>query len=72
MSEQKKRWISPAPKQCDLCGVTIGFTFVDGNTLFGSWANMCPDCHRTYGKGLGTGRGQRYELINGEWLKVAG
>jgi hypothetical protein len=39
---------------------------------------MCPTCHDLYGKGLGTGCGQRYQLtdVSGgdddQWLKTGG
>jgi hypothetical protein len=34
----------------------------DGATTHGPWANMCEDCFRKYGVGLGTGRGQKLVL----------
>jgi len=50
------------PKQCDICECSLlGRAYVDGVTLLGPWANMCLECHRTCGCGLGTGFGQRYE-----------
>jgi hypothetical protein len=36
----------------------------DGATTFGPWANMCEECFARFGRGLGTGKGQR--LIVGE------
>ncbi|GLY20025.1 hypothetical protein Kisp01_70390 [Kineosporia sp. NBRC 101677] len=36
----------------------------DGATTKGPWANMCEACFLDYGRGLGTGRGQR--LIVGD------
>lgn len=35
---------------------------VDGKTVHGPWANMCEECFRELGTGLGTGRGQRFIL----------
>lgn len=48
-------------KACDVCGRTVGTTFVDGKTRHGPWANMCESCHKVHGVGIGTGKGQRYE-----------
>ena len=31
----------------------------DGKTNHGPWANMCAECFRTHGVGLGTGLGQK-------------
>lgn len=39
---------------------------VDGKTVDGPWAYMCDGCHRRFGVGLGTGRGQRLVLPRGE------
>lgn len=78
---ENQYWVSPAPKQCDLVGVVSGGhdniavlgEFVDGRTMMGSWANMCATCHRRFGVGLGTGKGQRYERqFDGRWLKTEG
>lgn len=46
---------------CDICQAKNLDTFIDGNTKLGSWANMCPVCHKKYGFGLGTGVGQKYQ-----------
>jgi hypothetical protein len=48
---------------CDICGKSCPDYFVDGNTKLGGWANMCKSCHKQYGHGLGTGRGQAYQAI---------
>jgi hypothetical protein len=37
----------------------------DGATVMGPWANMCEDCFAQYGRGLGTGVGQRL-ILDGE------
>lgn len=57
-----KRWMGSWPSTCDLCNqiLTNYPTFIDGNTLRGHWALMCPPCHALYGTGLGTGKGQKY------------
>ena len=53
--------IKRVPK-CDTCGCNLqGKAFVDGKTVGGPWANMCLDCHRTYGLGVGVDLGQVYD-----------
>lgn len=56
-------WLGDAPKKCDMCGTDIDYAraFVDGKTVFGPWAIMCPTCHRDNGGRLGDGFGQCYE-----------
>ena len=56
------KWLSPAD-ECDLCGLPLEDYdhFVDGKTTMGPWALMCPLCHASYGKGIGTGLGQKYD-----------
>lgn len=52
------------PRACDLHaarGEEVPAT-VDGKTVYGPWAHMCDECHRLYGFGLGTGKGQRLIL----------
>jgi hypothetical protein len=39
---------------------------VDGKTRLGPWANMCEAHFAQYGVGLGTGKGQRLILAEGE------
>lgn len=68
-----KRWLSAAEK-CDVCNKPLkGFVkyFVDGKTIQGPWALMCPECHNEIGCGLGLGLGQKYDgttavLIEGD------
>ena len=50
--------VSRLPK-CDFCSATAQY---DGKTRMGPWANMCPMHFRTYGIGLGLGRGQKLVL----------
>ena len=65
-----KTWCGPVPATCDICGLPIKNVFIDGATCFGVWANMCPSCHTLDGRGLGIGRGQKYELAaDGMWHK---
>jgi hypothetical protein len=58
----EKKWMGAKPDSCDLCGhVLKSGQFIDGKTVHGPWAIMCPTCHLMYGVGLGTGLGQRYD-----------
>jgi hypothetical protein len=41
----------------------------DGATVYGPWANMCDPCHKRVGRGSGVGRGQKYALVDGKWVK---
>lgn len=62
------RWMGPIPTDCDVCKRPLkvcGDTFTDGKTIYGPWANMCPECHREVGCGTGVGRGQVYNLADG-------
>lgn len=47
--------VSKLPK-CDFCSAVALY---DGKTTMGPWANMCPRHFRTYGIGLGLGKGQK-------------
>ena len=75
---KRSQWLSPPPRQCDLCHSPITDVFVDGKTRSGPWGALCPRCHRAHGLGLGTGRGQKYKLTRDNetgkvyWIKVAG
>ncbi len=50
-NQSNKRLDSTLPNQVD--------ARYDGKTIYGSWANMCPEHFDLYGLGLGTGVGQR-------------
>ncbi len=54
---------------CDICKKEISGNFIDGKTILGPWAYMCPSCFKEYGIGLGTGKGQEF---NSERVKVKG
>lgn len=60
------------PQQCQLCGRKFedGYSYIDGKTAMGSWADMCGDCHKQFGCGLGVGKGQEYDWTSGK--KIAG
>lgn len=55
--------------KCDICKERNSEFFVDGATVFGPWALMCKDCFMDYGKGLGVGRGQKYDPETAEKLE---
>ena len=68
-----KRWLSPPPMNCDLCGNEITGKFYDAriprHRMFGC---VCSGCFALEGCSLGTGRGQEYTLKNGIWEKTGG
>ena len=59
---EKKYWCGSKPESCDICMSKISDMFIDGRTVYGPWANMCPACYQQVGVGLGTGKGQKYKL----------
>lgn len=68
-------WVGEAPKRCDfnLEDLEPIGEFIDGATVQGPWAIMCPTCHKRWGRGAGTGRGQRFtKQVDGRWLKTEG
>ena len=68
---QLSYWLSDPPINCDLCEKPITNVFIDGLTVHGPWAIMCPRCHIIHGKGLGLNKGQQYQLqADGQWLKL--
>jgi len=52
--------------KCDICDTRNLKVFIDGVTKSGTWANMCLSCHHEYGRGLGVGRGQSYQIHEGD------
>ena len=67
-------WHGQAPVKCQMRGEAILTKFVDGSTGSGGpWAIMCDECHKTFGVGLGIGRGQRFVMQgDGRFLKTEG
>jgi len=47
-------------KDCDFCDSKAGY---DGKTKLGAWAYMCKTHFNSLGIGLGTGKGQKLELV---------
>jgi hypothetical protein len=77
MNNKEKFWLGAVPCQCDICKSNIIDDFVDGRTIYGPWANMCPACFDQVGaykvQELGTGKGQWYhKQADGRFKKVAG
>ena len=58
----KNKWCSPV-NLCDCCSTKLADQpyFVDGRTVHGPWALLCPHCHVLHGVGLGLGKGQKYD-----------
>ena len=74
---EKRKVTKPVPAKCNICEKPIEGEhpyFVDGRTTQGSWANMCPDCFKSWGTGLGKGFGQKYmhQGLGEDWVKVEG
>lgn len=69
---KKVYWLSDVGVDDDF-NVPVVDTIIDGATVHGPWALMTPESHARYGRGLGTGLGQKYvKQDDGKWLKVEG
>jgi hypothetical protein len=66
---RKKMWMGVAPQICELCGNPLSQQFIDGRTKDGRWGILCAVCHSRAGCGLGTGKGQRYDLVTLEKIE---
>ena len=63
-----KKWLGKADN-CDLCkdSLTRFDVFYDARISGkNTWALMCKECFEWYGVGLGTGRGQEYDMATKE------
>jgi len=70
LKTRKADWIGARPVECDFCHEIIKDEwFVDGATRFGPWAIMCPECFAKNGRGIGPGRGQKYDARSGRKLE---
>jgi hypothetical protein len=38
----------------------------------GRWGMLCTKCHSAFGTGLGTGKGQLYQLNGNHWERMEG
>lgn len=65
-------WRGSPITTCDVCKHKIGASFYDGATRHGPWAIMCHTCWSLIGTGTGDGKGQRYTLDKGTWVKTHG
>lgn len=68
-------WLGEVPSNCQICQRRLEKVFYDAkieglSDAKGSWAIVCESCFPRYAYGLGTGRGQMYEVATGR--KVAG
>lgn len=65
------KWAGSPITNCQICNERILHTFVDGRTLSGQWAIMCPSCRIDQDRiVLGEGLGQKYELQGGEYVRT--
>lgn len=74
-AEKRRMYYAGAPAACGLCGRSLsGRKFMVDGKVRGScgWANMCGDCFRTHGVGIGWGYGQLYQRDENGWLEVGG
>ena len=62
---KNSKWLSPIPKNCEVCNKPLGKYFIDGKTVLGCWGLMCEDCHKMAGGELGIGKGQKYLTKDG-------
>jgi|ETN01SMinimDraft_4_1059930.scaffolds.fasta_scaffold106952_2 hypothetical protein len=69
-----KYWYGTVPEKCDICEGKINALFYDAATDRGPWGILCNLCWISYGRGLGTGLGQRYEFnaATKKWEKTGG
>lgn len=64
-------WLGDVPSVCNLNpDREITDVFIDGRTIYGSWAIMHPETHANVGCGLGEGKGQMYRKVLDRWFKV--
>ena len=73
VSEKLVYWVGKID-QCNVCKGDYHSMMYDASLReFNCWGNVCSGCFARYGRGLGTGLGQRYEQqADGRWLKVEG
>lgn len=51
---------------CNFCGQEAHY---DARTKQGPWANMCDECFKMYGRGLGPGRGQKLLISKSAFIE---
>jgi hypothetical protein len=59
-----KKWHGSTPVACNICQGSFEAegVFYDAKTARGPWGLLCEVCFHVHGVGLGTGRGQKYDL----------
>lgn len=66
-------FIGTLPKNCQHCKKPIKNCFYDAKLKWGSWAYICPRCHKAVGVGVGVGKGQKYiKNDKDQFFKVEG
>jgi hypothetical protein len=65
------RWRGSLPTTCQVCQEPLKGFFIDGYThSHGRWGIMCVACHKQFGTGLGTGRGQKFDMTTLEKVEA--
>jgi ribosome-binding protein aMBF1 (putative translation factor) len=54
--------------QCELCGKKMQKTMIDGQTIFGAFAFMCPSCFTVFGEKTGNNIYYERHLKNKVWI----
>jgi ribosome-binding protein aMBF1 (putative translation factor) len=54
--------------QCELCGKKFAKTMIDGQTIFGAFAFMCPSCFTVFGEKTGNNIYYERHLKNKVWI----
>ena len=58
------------PESCSICNKSFDGVMYDARIpTIGSWVNLCRRCFDRFGCELGTGRGQKYVLCAGKFVK---
>lgn len=71
MNDHTKVKVQSLPN-CDLSGSQFPPHYerrlakYDAKTVFGWWANLCEECFRRFGTGLGLGKGQELIVEDGD------
>ncbi len=70
-TKEVKTWVGDTT--CDLCHHKCGEILIDGvEKTTRKWAVMCLPCFKTHGVGIGQGSGQKYQLVDGVYVKIEG
>lgn len=70
-ANQVAKWTGKT--KCDICNKQIKDELFDARIVNGKWATMDRACFIMYTfKKLGTGYGQRYQMIDKQFIKVEG